>query len=444
MESCPPTIPGRCTQLGGGNFTNYTISKRIAGTSTWEQVTTLNSQAAATYTVTGLDNGTSCDFQIVAVTPTTTTAGATVTVAGVPVTSGEAPASIALPVSETTVVLEVTASDPRFTEEYTVVVTRLPAPPVPDNGGGGPSPGIPVVPPASIALGNSVSAVTENGVVPSGISVTPTTANDGYIVRGNDFSLTVEAVTGSGAPSSNGTGGAVRTPQGGSLEISGDGYMGSSQVAAFAIPRETNRTKSTMRSVPGAVFLGYAMTTPSGSISTVVGIPDSMKVGDYVLQVNGLTPVDTVRSVNLRLDVYAAATPKAGMVREAAFYIGGSDQLSQAGMAKLCAMVDAIPAGARNVKVSVVGVSVSLAKAAGIIPYLSVRENLTLARDRAQRIAGYLEKAGVAGDYTVSISTSFQVREVNKAADAFNAPVTSSAGKPLTTASIAFLEPPAT
>jgi len=100
---------------------------------------------------------------------------------------------------------------------------------------------------------------------------------------------------------------------------------------------------------------------------------------------------------------------------------------------------------AQDVSVVVVGVSLSLS---------SVTENINLARDRAQGISQYLQDQGVAGEYTVTISTRFTVDAAERSAgslrsvdlppsgtDNLEDPVESSKGKPLTTASISFEAP---
>jgi hypothetical protein len=76
------------------------------------------------------------DVSSVTVTPTTTAAAATVTVEGTAVVSGVASGSVALGVGANSIEVEVTASDTRFSETYTVAVTRGAAP-VSNSGGGG-------------------------------------------------------------------------------------------------------------------------------------------------------------------------------------------------------------------------------------------------------------------------------------------------------------------
>ena len=92
----------------------------------------------------------------VTVTPTVTDAGATVTVNGTAVESGEPSAAIALVVGETVIEVVVTAEDGTATRTYAVTVTRAAAPEValvP------PAPEVALVPPAASALQGFVRVV---------------------------------------------------------------------------------------------------------------------------------------------------------------------------------------------------------------------------------------------------------------------------------------------
>ena len=81
-------------------------------------------------------------------------------------------------------------------------------------------------------------------------------------------------------------------------------------------------------------------------------------------------------------------------------------------------------------------------------------ENIDLARDRAQGISTYLQKQGVAGEYTSTISTTFAVDAAKRTARSIvtdtitkaelEKPAESSAGKPLSTATISFESPQST
>ncbi len=98
-------------QLGGGSFTRYEVSYRAAGvtpTPVWTLATAaLTTQSTNSYQVTGLDNGTSYDFQVVAVTSANQTeiAGNTAQVVQYPSTAPGAPQSLSVLASTATDVL---------------------------------------------------------------------------------------------------------------------------------------------------------------------------------------------------------------------------------------------------------------------------------------------------------------------------------------------------
>lgn len=336
----------------------------------------------------------------VTVNPTTTSAGATVTVNGVSVLSGAASAPIMLAVGATTITIVVTASDPRHTETYTIVITRAAAS---SNGGGSWSPpaGQPVIPPASVRDGTSLFAVLQGGQLLTGMSSSKTASRNGWTMQHVDFSLTVAGLTASGSPSPVGDLGQLRVPQGGRVDVVGDGYAPSTEVAVFAIPRGPV-ARLAPRSSATSVYLGSTRTSATGRVDEAFGIPADMSIGAYVLQINGTTPGAALQSMNILMDVIQGATTSAreGTVRKAAFFQPRSARFTKAGLAKLRSVIAAIPKQAQGVTVSIVGVSVSGA---------SATENLDLARDRAKRLSQFLERNGVEGQYTVAVSTTFTV-----------------------------------
>jgi len=383
----------------------------------------------------------------VTVTPTTTMAGSTVTVDGVAVVSGSASSSIALMVGSNAIEVEVTASDPRYTETYTITITRAAAA---GGGAGGQSregeAKVPVTPPTDVLSGNRPGAVLVDGLAVTNIALTPNGSDTGWDAVGTDFALSVQTRSATGAPEPLAPGGAMQVPVGGEVIVNGDGYLPSSDVNVFAVPRgqaaavvpTANRViaRIAYRAAAGAVYLGSAPASSGGVVAATFTVPAGVDLGAYVLQVNGVTDTDQVRSVNLLMDVVPGAPSMTeGMLREAAFYKGASAVFSANGKAKLRAMVEAIPAGAESVEVTVVGVSTALE---------TPRANLRLARDRAEKIVAYLKDAGVKGKVTVSLSTTFDLRsgDTSGASSAsVDKPMTSSTGKPLTTASIAYAAP---
>jgi hypothetical protein len=273
--------------------------------------------------------------------------------------------------------------------------------------------------------------------------LTENSTGSGWEFVGPDFFMILNAQEGNGDPDSLPSRSSMRLPQDGSLAIGGSGYSPDSEVAVFLIPVTGPRSVGKMmaRSMGNAVSLGSIAVSSGGVLSSQLTLPAGMAPGSYVLQINGLSTTNELRSVNLRLVVVPTVVMKAGLVREAAFYQGRSAELSRVGRAKLLNMVAAIPKGASDVRVNVVGVSTSLS---------TTSENLTLARDRAEVIATFLADQGVVGEYTVSVSTTFTVRDAerstrtlaeNASQTPLDRPLTSGTDKPLTSAAISFTAP---
>jgi len=324
---------------------------------------------------------------------------------------------------------------------FTATGTPAPAPAPGPAPAPAPAPGSSVAPPASVSSGSVPGAVMENGVVRTDVVLTETSTGSGWEVVGPDFSMVANTETGDRSPMQLLPDGSMQVPQGGFLEFGGTGFAPNSEVAMFAIPVTGPRfiARVMARSINDAVYLGSAVTSSSGSVSAQFTIPTDMAIGDYVWQINGVSPTNQLRSVNFSLVV--VPTTRAGLVRQAAFYQGKSAKLSRLGRAKLRGLVAEVPKDAEDVRVSIVGVSISLS---------TTSQNLTLARDRAEAIATFLTRRGVAGEYTVSVTTTFTVRDAERSSRAvagdtsptsLDQPLKSKRGKPLTTATISFKAP---
>ena len=297
------------------------------------------------------------------------------------------------------------------------------------------SPSVPVTPPSGVMNGTASAGVLLNGAEESDVLWRRNATNSGWSASSPEFSLTIATELPDGAPESLAPNGEMRVPQGGRIVVAGFGYEPGTELVTFAIPRDGLSVSGARapRSMAGVVHIGSAVVNASGGIDVTFTVAQSMDIGQYVLQINGASSSNQVRSVNALLRVIPAEPEmRAGSVREAAFYKGRTAKLSKSGREKLAAIVDGVPKGATNVRVSVVGVAVSQG---------TPKENLELARARAEVLVDQLVASGVKGDYSVSVSTNFQVRTVDKPTllgVGMNAPAVSSAGKPLTTVTIAY------
>jgi hypothetical protein len=385
----------------------------------------------------------------VTVTPTTSSGAATVTVNGSVATSGVATGAIAVSVGVNTITVVVTASDTSFVQTYTLTLTRAapaPAPaPTPSDGGassaaGGNVPAFgPIPPPADVVNRGVNGAVLVNGgeslsrLVPNG-------QDTGWVASVGGFQVAVSMEKADGAPERMSSTGEMQAFQGGRIVLAGSGYQDFSMVEVFMIPNgptSRNGFLTARAGVEGAVYLGQAQVNASGALAHTFYVPIGVAAGQYVLQINGMSPTSDSLSVNLAAKVLEAPKPpkmRAGLVQRAAFYDGLSDVISVDGKQKLRQLVRAIPKNAKSVQVEITGVSVSLA---------SLDANLDLAQSRAKKVANYLKKQGVSGTYTVTVTASFTVDGAERSLRAAPNAVTGPDGKPLTTATINYLVPEA-
>jgi hypothetical protein len=369
----------------------------------------------------------------VTVTPTTTSATATIDIAGVAVVSGFPSSAIALAFGTNTIDVLVTASDPRSTSIYTITITR--AAPISPSGGGGVSPGIPVVPPAPVMNGDQVGGVLLDGQVETDAAFTKDSAGTGWEVGGSGFTLSVATATQQRTPEPLLPSGAMQVPQGGFISVNATGYAPESTLAVFAIPRFTTAIVgiNAPRSMADAMWLGSAVVGTNGSVGTSLQVPMTMTIGDYVLQLNGETDQAQLRSVNMQLVVVPAVAPmQAGMVQRAGFYTGLSDQFSSTGKRKLRSVISSIPKNAQSVQVLITGASVSLD---------SFRDNVMLAGKRAATIAETMKAAGVSGEFVVNVSAAFTVDAAERSSVGKPEALTTKSGKPLTTVTVLYEEP---
>jgi len=376
----------------------------------------------------------------VTVTPTTSSAGATVTVDGVAVISGSTSLPIALNVGVNVIEIKVTASDPRNVETYTVTITR--AAPTPSGGGsatgGGSIPSTnPVTPPADVISRDVPGAVLVNGVEMP-VSLVRNSSSTGWIVSDDSFRLSVLMENGSGTPEPLAADGELQTVQGGRIVVGGSGYAPDTMVDVFMIPVSSlavSKRFAARALLTDTFYLGQALTGETGEISNTFFLPQGVAPGQYVLQINGISPLNQMVSVNMAalvMQAPKAPTMRAGFVQRAAFYDERSSTISVDGEKKLRQMVRALPKNATAVQVEIVGVSVSLD---------SLSENLALAQKRAEGVAKYLTGKGIKGSYTVTVTATFTTDGAERSLRSGPNALAGTNGKPLTTATINYLTP---
>jgi len=364
------------------------------------------------------------DVDAVTLTPTTSTGGASATVNGVIVVSGESSAPIALSVGANAITVVVTAADPSYSSTYVVAITRAAAPPPPEPPAPTPTPTPnwntdPQTPPTQVTNGQSIGGATVNGDA-VGVNVKFVPKKGKAIVDGTGFTFVARAFAPDGSVEQSASTKQLTVPQGGWIVVAGDGYAANARVAVYAIP-DTSTRSADMSSVK---LLGTATTDAGGRLDNRIMLDETFNVGNYVLQTNGELADGAIRSVNIAMKV----TQTEYMLQRSAFYRAKSLEFSTNGIGKLNSLVTDVPKWATNVKVTIVGVSVSLASGA---------ENVQLAWKRGRTVSRALLDRGLHAKYTISTYITFERSVVAKTLK----PVKNSDGKPLTTVNITYRAP---
>jgi len=268
-------------------------------------------------------------------------------------------------------------------------------------------------------------------VVP--VVLQPTSADDGWEAVGSGFDMVVRTQEPDGAPVPLAADRRLAVPQGGRVQFAGDGYQASSVVRGFVVPRTTTRSGLMPRAASGAIYLGETTVDAAGDFAATFTVPPSINVGDYVLQINGVSVSNAVRSLNMRLEVMAGKAPmRAGMVQRAGFYQGFSDDFSKLGERKLRQLVRSVPTDAQAVQVEVAGVSVGLD---------TLRANAILSAERASKLAEELEDRGIEGEFTVTVTANYTADGAERSLAGKADILKTKSGKPLSTVTILFQEP---
>jgi outer membrane protein OmpA-like peptidoglycan-associated protein len=262
---------------GGAAITNYEVS--VNGGGSW----TPRSPAVTTgpLVVTGLTSGVTYQFAVRAVNTYGAGASSAVVSASIP----------SLPSGGTTTSEPTPTASPTPIPTNSSLVSQVAAP-------------IPVT--ESMQVGQSLIVV--NGVA-TRVAINVVGGRK-WQVKGADFTLefTPQAPTGE-------LDGAFTAQAGTKVQVSGDGFLAGSLVASY---------------LPGALAdsLGQATVKDDSSFEVVASIPASLKAGQYVFQVNGLGNSVTVRSVNLGLQVLAAAPSNSIAISKRVIFGSSSAALS--------------------------------------------------------------------------------------------------------------------
>lgn len=373
---------------GGSAITDYEYS--LDGGSTW----TSAGRTSSPITVAGLVEGTTYSLELRAVNAVGSGVASGVTTFTTPRSSVEA----------TSPVTEEAPVSPRIPEA--VLVAPI-APIAPE-----------VIPEAGIA------AVLVDG---RSVAVDTRKVNSGsWRVTGPDFSVEF-------TPAEDPAESQVQfsCPAGSWVQVDGDGFAPGAIVSAYLFAGRMRSAADALgqrsgRSGPVTgepVLVGRGSVQSDGSVQVRADIPLTANLGRHALQVSALGPDGAVRVVTMGMQVVAGA-PRVIKERSAAaaFFQGDSSRFSSFGKSRLRSLVSSLPDARGEVRINVSAVATSRS---------DFSANLRLATKRAREIREYLDRRGVDGAITVTLTTG----EAIPAEGAF---ARSSRGKLLTTVTIGY------
>jgi outer membrane protein OmpA-like peptidoglycan-associated protein len=235
--------------------------------------------------------------------------------------------------------------------------------------------------------------VLVNGVPAAGVTVIPNRASDGLQVIGPDFGLDAWTLTTTRRPIPLGPGPVLIAEVTGWIDVSARGYAASTPLRAYLARRSTAPRglqpglRAGMGPAMDVIYLGEATVTTTGSFATSYPVPTGTAIGDYVLQLNGITNDKQVRSVNLAAKILPKRITRTAIRRGCLFALH-SAKLTRSCERSLRAASQRIPAGASGTRIVVIGVS---------IHETSRAKNRYLAKKRARAVVYYLRAIGVRG-----------------------------------------------
>jgi hypothetical protein len=206
-----------------------------------------------------------------------------------------------------------------------------------------------------------------------------------YLIQGSGWSISVGALTSASAVQALNASGNISAPATGKLNLIGTGYKPNSTVYVYIFSSPT--------------ILGAVQTDANGGFTHAFAIPTGIAIGNHVLQINGATALNQVRSVSIGLTVATATTgvptaaPGSQKASVKVLFASGKTTLSAVAAAQIEAITSLLPDGAQNVLVTLtphIGVAV---------PTAAMR---TLAAKRVSKIKTALKAAGLTGQFVVA------------------------------------------
>lgn len=154
--------------------------------------------------------------------------------------------------------------------------------------------------PLPAPLPPGASSLTVNGV-PQQMTVAPNSGANGLNVVSDDFDMTLDGLGPDGQPLNLSPDGVLVLDQEREAQSSGRGFLGRSDIDFYIDPPVTGPRGA--RST--GLFVGTLVTAPDGTFAGRMTLPDSITAGDHVLQAVGLTSQGQPRAVSIGVRVNA-------------------------------------------------------------------------------------------------------------------------------------------
>ena len=154
----------------------------------------------------------------------------------------------------------------------------------------------------------SLDPVTKNGKLepgqfvievdgkPSTVTVAPNSANNGLVITGTGWSITVFAEDGSGTRKQLSPLGYLEVVEETNVRAIGDGLLANSDVRFYMLPNNG--------------LLGLARATSAGRFEVLLPLSSSIKPGMHTLQINSIAPNKDLRSFSVGIAVLAKEVKK--------------------------------------------------------------------------------------------------------------------------------------
>lgn len=144
------------------------------------------------------------------------------------------------------------------------------------------------------------SSLVVNGA-PQPVTVTPNASDDGLRIAADDFEMTLDGLGPDGQPLNLGSDGVLVLDQEREAQSSGRGFLGRSDVDFYIDPP----VAGPRRARGAGLYVGTLVTASDGTFSGRIALPDSIEAGDHVLQAVGLTGQGQPRAVSIGVRVNA-------------------------------------------------------------------------------------------------------------------------------------------